>query len=436
MASDLRSALTSIVAIIAAGVVVVTCSATRESEVRAPAIPASAVSVSTQSEEPDPIASASASASASSTPLAAPSASAPTVAAGPLGRFRGALADLSSGTRKTPVRIAWIGDSHTAADLWTGAARNKLQSKYGDGGAGFVHVGWGKGKYRHDGLKLDPSKWDVVPSQPAISKKTDDGVLGLGGIRFEASEPGATASLTLTGAGEGKVRWDLGYRNPEGASLRVKVDGGKVVDLGETKGTGIQHRTFAGNFSGGKLEIEAVSGRPQLFGALVERESAGVVLDTLGIGGARVATTLVWDEPSWTSELTRRAPDLVVVAFGTNESQENSGSEERYQRQMDQLLKRVRAAAPDADCVVITPMDRSKVEAEKRLPIISRGFAAAASKHRCTVWSALDAMGGEGSMQTWINETPPRAQSDGVHLSAKGYGFLGEKFATYLMEGR
>ncbi|MFO0661540.1 MAG: GDSL-type esterase/lipase family protein [Polyangiaceae bacterium] len=439
MASELRSTLVSLVAVVASGVVVVTCSATREAEVRAASTPASVVLVATPDESaaaPAPVVSASASASATVVASASASGAPATVAKGPLGHFRGALSDLASGARKKPVRIAWIGDSHTAADFWTGAARKKLQEKYGDAGQGFVHVGWGTGKYRHDGFKLDPRKWETVPAQPATSAKTDDGVFGLGGIRFEAAEPSASASLSLQGTGEGKVTWDLAYRNPAGSSLRVKVDGGKPIDLGETKGALIQHRSFSGNFAGGKLEVEAVSGRPQLFGAVVERDQPGIVLDTLGIGGARVATTLVWDEPSWTSELTRRAPQLVVVAFGTNESQEKSGTEERYQRQMDSLLTRVRAAAPDADCVVITPMDRSKVEAEQRLPKIAKGFAAAAAKHRCVVWSAFDVMGGEGSMQAWINENPPRAQADGIHLSARGYAWLGDKLGTFLMEGR
>lgn len=61
------------------------------------------------------------------------------------------------------------------------------------------------------------------------------------------------------------------------------------------------------------------SGRPQLFGVVVEGDKPGLVLDTVGLNGARLATFLAWEPDAWSAELARRKPELVVIAFGTNE---------------------------------------------------------------------------------------------------------------------
>ena len=52
----------------------------------------------------------------------------------------------------------------------------------------------------------------------------------------------------------------------------------------------------------------------------------------------------------------------------------------------------------------------------------------------CAVWSALDAMGGPGSFAAWQREPSPRASGDGVHLTTRGYRWLGERLARDLIE--
>ncbi|HKX39416.1 MAG TPA: hypothetical protein VJN20_12230, partial [Burkholderiales bacterium] len=61
---------------------------------------------------------------------------------GPLANFYDALSALDRGERKEHVRIAWLGDSHAQADFWTGYLRRALQKRFGNGGPGFVHLGY------------------------------------------------------------------------------------------------------------------------------------------------------------------------------------------------------------------------------------------------------------------------------------------------------
>src|SRR5882724_27840 len=81
-----------------------------------------------------------------------------------LSRFQAALRDAPH--RTEPVRILWLGDSHTAADFWPDAVRKPLQAAFGSGGPGFLYLGLGL--YRHGGIKLSrDGKWHVEPRQPS-----------------------------------------------------------------------------------------------------------------------------------------------------------------------------------------------------------------------------------------------------------------------------
>src|SRR5689334_8385418 len=52
--------------------------------------------------------------------------------------FFAALNNASAKQRLEPVRIMHFGDSHVAADVLTREIREKFQTDFGDGGAGFV----------------------------------------------------------------------------------------------------------------------------------------------------------------------------------------------------------------------------------------------------------------------------------------------------------
>jgi lysophospholipase L1-like esterase len=350
----------------------------------------------------------------------------------PLARFHGALTALESGKRRAPVRILWLGDSHTAADLWTGEVRRALQRRYGDGGPGFVHAGWAK--YRHEKARTEVGgSWRTEPGDYARLKRYDDGVQGLGGVRHTPKEPGATATVELRGATGGEYTWDIAYRLPEGAGLEVSV-GDEAPTLLPTslERQAIQHHT-ARTTGPHKIRLKATRGRPQLLGAVIEAKKPGLVLDTVGLNGARVGTFLAWEEASWQGEVARRKPDLAVLAFGTNESSDPAPKPENYEQPALRLLERLRKAAPEADCLVITPMDRAGAEFPARLAVISEGLTAAARAAGCATWSALDAMDGPGGMARWAAEAQPRGGADGIHLTPRGYISLGESLVRYLI---
>jgi lysophospholipase L1-like esterase len=355
-----------------------------------------------------------------------------------LPRFGAALRELALGHRTDPVRVLWLGDSHAAADFWPDAVRKPLQERFGVGGPGFLYLGLGV--YRHGGVKVErDGKWRAQPKQPSLWMPQDDGVFGLGGIRVVPLGDESRVRLTLAKDGvRGGARWDLAYRLPTAkARFRIDIEGGdsRLVDANaakvasaESKDTGaptILHIEWQ-TPGGATVSIGHAAGDPEILGLTVESHEPGVVVDTLGINGARIGTPLAWSEPQWVAEAERRHAALFVLAYGTNEIGDQVAPY-RYGPELEALVNRVRKAAPDADCLVVGPTDRAGPEWSSlpRVAEIDEVERQTAERVGCVYFSTVDAMGGEGSLKRWADQSPPLAGSDRVHLTPRGYAELG-----------
>ncbi len=348
-----------------------------------------------------------------------------------LPRFYDALARLETRLRHDHVRIVWLGDSHTQADGWTHSVRKALQARFGNGGPGFVHVGWITYGYRRENVVLRATgSWSLLPNTLVSVTPVGDGVLGLGGLRLEPRGADATASVTVDANDlPGKGSWDLAVRLTEkDASLVVQLDGKEHTLEAQPHTLGhVRHVPLESKGPGGTLQVSRGWNRPQLLGVVVEAaDRHGVVLDTLGLNGARYRSALAWDEAAWVAELARRQPDLVVLAFGTNESSDVKLKAEAHAARVKQLVERVRKAAPQADCLIFGPIDRGGEQYEQTVQRINEAQASAARELGCAFWNGQQAMGGPGSMQRWASMVPPLGGGDRVHLYPRGYQKLGE----------
>jgi lysophospholipase L1-like esterase len=355
-----------------------------------------------------------------------------------LKRFFDALARLEAGQSQDDVRILQFGDSHTAADIETSVVRRSLQARFGDGGRGFVAIGKPYKAYLQDGVRCGMSS-DWAGAGGLKARSSGDGLYGLAGMSLLTRQSGARAWTDISTK---TARAEVAYlEEPNGGSFDVLVDGVRVVRVA-TRGerTGSAFRTFdVSEASAHQLEVRTVGdGDVRVFGVSLARAQNGVIFDALGINGARVTTCLGWNEQHWAEQLRHRAPALVVLAYGTNESTDEGMSQQAYERELVDLLGRVSRAVPTSSCLLLGPPDRAVKSGDgwttsgKLLEIIAsqRRVAEAAG---CAFYNQLDAMGGEGTIAGWAAEDPPRAQKDRVHLTRNGYAQLGSSFASDLM---
>jgi lysophospholipase L1-like esterase len=245
-------------------------------------------------------------------------------------------------------------------------------------------------------------------------------------------------TMTDPALAAGPLSWDVCYklgspRDEMKLSLSGLPDSVIKAKAGEPLGT-LHHLGLQSTGPRPTLSALPLGGQAQLCGVTIETDPAahpGVVLDTLGINGARLTTPLAWDEAAWVAELGRRPPALVILEYGTNECGDTVVDPARYLANLRALVGRVRKASPACDCAVLAPTDRA--DTPDRTPQVRDALRDAAQATGCMFWDTYTVMGGKGAIAAWREETPPRAAPDGVHLLARGYRELGEKLAADLL---
>ncbi|MCB9594436.1 MAG: hypothetical protein H6719_17015 [Sandaracinaceae bacterium] len=339
------------------------------------------------------------------------------------------------------ARVVFYGASHVAADFFTNVVRERLQERFGDAGHGYLMPVRPWRHYRHlGGPTVESSR--MWTAHRIVASSRDVEPLGFAGMAVEASHSSAWGRIDTGSATAG--RFVVHYlRQPGGGSFDLRVDGRRVrhiVTAADETATGIEpidgltdeHHT---------LEVRARGDGPvRIFGVSVEREQAGVIVDTLGLNGARAVSQLLWQEDLDAPSLRNINPSLVVLAYGTNESGDDSHPIEDYETELWQVVGRMRGTVPNASCLLIGPSDRPRredgelvdrprthqvIEVQRR---VARAFG-------CGFFDLVEFGGGPLSMVRWAAADPPYAQRDLVHFTGRAYLRLGEVLHDAIMAG-
>ena len=261
---------------------------------------------------------------------------------------------------RSRLRILHLGDSHVAADSFASAVRAHFVERHGAGDGGLYlpdlpPPGNGGTRGRGDGsarLDLD-GRWRVVHSRSAAG-----GDAGLAGGWAEASARGATLRLSGPFA-QGKL---LLLRQPGGGTASVRLDGRPVAEKRLSGATGLE---VVGLPGGGaqthEVEIVAAGDGPVRFlGALLDSGRQGAVYYPVGVNGALASSLLKIPERLFADQLQAVEPDVVILAFGTNEARTFEPEARVLSEQMAALVARVRRAVPAARVVVVGPPDQAR----------------------------------------------------------------------------
>ena len=96
----------------------------------------------------------------------------------------------------TTIRILQFGDSHTAADYYTGAVRDALQSRFGNGGLGYQFPGHPFPGYRLAGSSRSQTSGWITDGNHFTH--LGDGYVGLGGLSISTERPDESVTLSTT----------------------------------------------------------------------------------------------------------------------------------------------------------------------------------------------------------------------------------------------
>lgn len=329
------------------------------------------------------------------------------------------------------LNVVQLGDSHTAADEMTNTVRVQLQGALGNGG-----MGWGMPMYI-TGQRLVRYGYDNNGWQPISSRTRSDENYSLGGLLAVPQFAGASLTIKAKQA-EATQNFKVSIRQQAGDSALTGRDAqGRSFSIEAPVKNGTwQVVDFVAQ---PPFTIQAgQSKQTALGGWWGENQSGqGAVVSALGINGAQLSYWDRWNQQGWQKELSAVAPNLLILAYGTNEAYNNNLDVERTRQTLIEKIRAIRSASPHTAVMIVSAPESLKgIEGAcgnrpVKLSAVQQMQREVAQQQKTLYWDWQDAMGGSCSMKTWINRGD--ARRDGVHFSASGYQKLGHTLASDIL---
>src|SRR5690606_3300171 len=143
---------------------------------------------------------------------------------------------------------------------------------------------------------------------------------GLGGVTFRSTS-GVIAQFGTAEKGvfgRNVSHFELSYlASPHGGEFERWVDG-KVHSTVSSQSDTTEVKRASVTVPDGehRFEMRSRRGETRSFGVTLERDGPGVVLDALGVQGARIRFLDKQDDAHYAEELKWRNPQLVIYQFG------------------------------------------------------------------------------------------------------------------------
>ena len=270
--------------------------------------------------------------------------------------FFAALHGLKTGARTTPVEVLQIGDSHTAGDFVSSGVRVRLQAKFGEAGRGVMPPGVPFKYYaprevdvtQSDGWRLEPS-FPLAPSQSSV--------FGLSGWRLVSQKPGASMTMTADPEASFDRATVCALAGPGSGTLVVSAGSARTRIALDQGARGPRCSSVAFDSPQKTLQIVAEGPPTVLLSYATWRWRPGVSWSNLGVIGTELTDFAARDDVVLRAELKAYDPQLIVLAFGTNEGARKSLDAAAYQQLMQGQLRRLRRLDPGAAILVLGPPD-------------------------------------------------------------------------------
>ncbi|WP_176691601.1 SGNH/GDSL hydrolase family protein [Superficieibacter electus] len=357
----------------------------------------------------------------SKTPKTAAAPSHETVSQNQLTRFGDAgltkLADkLLAGGQS--VHILQLGDSHTAADLFTGQLRQRFQQRFGDGGPGVISPLMVPGQRSAVvGFTKPGRDWQLYSTRKGPRED-----FPFTGLIAQPLQDNADVTLTLKNPSGGRYQVSALYKSSADAMLAL--DRGSVQTLPDSQNhwqlSSARQATFPLNATlGGGNHL-------QLGGWFITSGNPGVIFSAVGINGATLSAWDKW-QADWLMPFAALKPDMVILEYGTNEAFNDDLDPVLYRRQLEKRIAQIRETLPDAAILLIGPPDsiknKEQTTCSAREPVslakVMNIQKQVAEAQQLLFWDWRAFMGGACSMERW--SATGYARPDLVHLSTDGY---------------
>ena len=352
--------------------------------------------------------------------------------------------------------ILQIGDSHTAADLFTGEVRDKLQARFGAGGL-FLPPGIPKAGVQSAEFSI---KTDDAWSYEAMASTDEPQHFWLSGYTAKVRQTGASIGFTARGSsGQRFDSIDVSFlKTNGGGSANIVLDGNVVdkVSLDGRPGDPLIKRLLPPGPVGAFKTLEIVttsSGPVELSGVFVDQRQTGVSYLSVGFPGARVTVLKRMAPENLADDMSRIDPDMIVLAFGTNEGFDDNLDASDYQATLEGIVRALLNGKPNRKIVIIGPPPGARKNDSCRdlrpacgqpisgacwaqppkLTVVRDAEKAVAAKVGAVFWDWSSVLPSACDLEQGHLGDPAIFGPDRVHMTGKGYRDSADEFAQVLI---
>ncbi|MCW3083073.1 MAG: hypothetical protein JWP12_439 [Bacteroidetes bacterium] len=357
-----------------------------------------------------------------------------------LAHFFGALNKIKK--QKGKVRIAYFGDSMIEGDLITQDLRNEMQEAFGGAGVGYMPItsivaGFRTSIIHQFGGWTTHTLLDVIPANH---------VLGISGYSFVPELTGHVDTSNVSAGSWVKYvavkqkyldkfyKTKLLYGKSKGENYVVinnthyKLDGTNPVNqLSVNCGAGVQ-----------SISAKFQCTTPlDVFGFSMESDS-GAFVDNFSFRGNSGFPLVKVPQNVYAGTNDCLGYDLIVLEYGLNAVSPQVTDFSWYERGMLSVISHIKASFPNASILLISVGDKAYrkdgvYQTDPSVPILVKLQKKMAEQTGCAFWSLYDAMGGNGSMVTWVEGDTVMANKDYTHFNFRGAHKVGKLLYSKLM---
>lgn len=168
-----------------------------------------------------------------------------------------------------------------------------------------------------------------------------------------------------------------------------------------------------------------------LFGVRVNENWWGVEYSNLGVSGS---TFLDWNQAGlFEKQLQPLRPQLLLITLGTNDAYRMGNNEAQFKSKVISLIQKIKRAAPETNILLMTvPETAYQGKEALHLDFVNQTIRQVAIEEQIALWDWYAVTGGKGALEIWKKHE--MFDADQLHLSAKGYKFLGKILVEALLK--
>ncbi len=329
--------------------------------------------------------------------------------------------------------VAYFGDSQIEGDLLTQGLRGRLQKKFGGNGIGWMPITSIVAGFR---VTINHGFNDLWRITDFLSyHKKQPFPVGPTGQVFGGS-PGARCSFTARSYPFEEVHL-IGHPNSKG-KIQCTFDNNEAsLHWPDSLSPSFTQKIWDKSFK--KMTLIVEEGNPQLYGINFEKGD-GIYVDNFGFrGNSGNSLSLLNIDMMQSVDSAMRIP-LVIVHYGLNVIGHGVDDYRNYEITMGRTLEHLKKCFPNSSILLVGMTDKAykekgKWDTDPTVLHLLRSQKKISAEHGIAFFSLFDAMGGVGSMRSWVQDSIPKlANTDYTHMTHKGSDYLAHYIYQYLQD--